>query len=1511
MTRTPTSHSFNLPAVAPRRSSLVLAALLTASSASAAVTDIGGSLTEVMNTVVGAGNSGRLISTTTTHWQATTSSVDIDLNNNEFRIDTGGGNAQIYNGAITGSGTLRLTGRSDATWTPDIQLGGAADNSPGNVLITQGRVTLNKTAGIDALAGPITVNTGATARIQLTQDHQIDDASTLTSTSSSGAFHLELGGHDETLAALDIKTGHWVETGSGGVLNVATLTVGGVAMPRGAYTAGSGFVTGTGYIDVDNFGPPVVSNPPGSPATPSPADANTQVHPATFTKLTWSAATDAAGYDVYLWPASSSKPAVPNAADLALNEYPLATPLLSLTAYKWQVIAKNAAGETPGAEWNFATVDRRDIAGALGQTLDSLVGSGPARLTADAITHWQATTSTSDILLNGHRLTINTGGGNGQTYDGTITGPGTLRFQGRNDATFSPDMRLGGSGSNSPDGVLLQYGRVQLNKTSGMDALAGPVTIDSVDTVRLQWLGSHQVNDASVIDSTATSGQFHLELGGFNESIAGLSIRSGHSIDTGNGGVLTTTTLAIDGTGMGAGTYTSASHGFISGTGSLVVGSGGGSSFETWAGGKGLSGQTAAFHLDPDADGIPTGLEFVLGGEPNPASPSASSSNLLPTASRDGDDFVFTFQRRHESAYLAPVVEFSPRLDSNWTTAVDPANSTIGVTPGSQSDLVTVTIPSDEHPTLFVRLKAVDTAVPGQPAPRITASPENADIPEGENFTLTAGAGGAKQVSWQWYFNGNAIEGATGSTHTVSAATPAAQGEYHVVVTNESGNAISAKASIAVTAAPGANGLDLIPWPLQVQPGSGDLAIAPGARIVASDPSLLDAATVLATEITATHAVTLPVVSSAPAEGDIVLELDASLAGERHTLAVTDRAIVRGRNAFSVSLGTSTLLQSLRTGSGALLCPRVTIDDQPAVGIRALHLDLARADHSLESLLQAVDLCRLYKINYLHLHFNDDQAYTFPSAAFPLLNTVTVSRGRKVYTLAEMEQLEAYAVARGVYIMPELEMPGHCNLMLVAYPELFKITYPTGPSAPYEPSSSINVAKAEVRAAVRTLIGEHCAVFQSTPYIHLGCDEVDWAWSENNADFQAVFTEWGFNRPNPRDNVHLVFAKFITIARDYAAEFGKQSIVWENGAMTGSPEVPAATDILVMPFDSYNPGSFPANGIKLVNAAWSPLYVVDHLRKPVSSIYDWDRTIFGQYSGECDDYASQTVAAEHVLGTQLTTFEQEEDMEMMSVRRRLAAMSERTWNPSLGTSFANFSSRLDHTDALLDSLLSPVRITYGGLDNPDDRVFGTSATASMSLTPGAAGQPLVIRYTTNRSDVTSSSPLYTGPITLTGNGYFRAAAFNTSGQRVGRMARELHRREMTVVDNLAAGKPVTANSGSNAARAVDLRDCQGWNTEVSTARPAGETLTVDLGALESISRIALLFAPSGSYSYRLEISPDGSTWTTVAEATIPGTRAGVTHNFTSTPARHVRVTLRPLAGSTGEKSLREIMVSGD
>jgi GH43 family beta-xylosidase len=127
--------------------------------------------------------------------------------------------------------------------------------------------------------------------------------------------------------------------------------------------------------------------------------------------------------------------------------------------------------------------------------------------------------------------------------------------------------------------------------------------------------------------------------------------------------------------------------------------------FVTWAGGKGLSGAAAAFDADPDGDGIPNGLEFLLGGQPNPAMPGANSSHLLPTSTIDGGTFVFAYSRSHAAASLAPVVEFTTDLAGSWTAATAGGNASIEVIPGTVADTVHTRIPTGSASRFFARLR--------------------------------------------------------------------------------------------------------------------------------------------------------------------------------------------------------------------------------------------------------------------------------------------------------------------------------------------------------------------------------------------------------------------------------------------------------------------------------------------------------------------------------------------------------------------------------------------------------------------------------------------------------------------------------------------------------------------------------------------------------------------------------------------------------------------------------------
>lgn len=675
----PGTYYFQLGGYAPPSPGKVATDIkLTWSFVAQPMVDISGTLSQVLDTVVGAGNAAWLTANAETFWEPTTSVSNVYLNGFQFSIDTGNGNPQFYNGTISGPGVLRLRGNTDATWVPDIHLGGSTANSPDSVTVVQGRVQLDKTAGIDALAGPITVATSGTARIQLLKNDQINDASVINSTTSSGMFHFDLGGFSETISGLDLGTGDLVNTGVGGILKVTTLVVDGIEMPKGAYTSNHAFVTGSGYIDVDDFGPPVIADLPGTPASPTPADAADNVHADALSKLTWAVASDTASYDVYLWLASETKPESPTAAEVLLTEYTLGSQVLSLETYNWQVVAKNAVGDTEGPVWTFSTLDRRDISGGLQQALDAVVGAGPARLVANAQTYWVTTTAAADVNLSGFQFTIDTGDGNQQTYNGAISGPGTLRLQGKPDGSSDPGIRLGGTVANTPDAVSISKGRVQLNKAAGVDALAGPITVSTPYTVVIQLLQSDQINDASVIDASASSGTLHLELGGFSDTIGGLVLKSGHTVKTGGGGVLTTRTLTFDGVPMTAGTYTSDSA-FITGSGSVVVTSGGAAA--TYADWTATNAGGQAPGEDYDLDGVMNGIEFFMGA-------TGSSCTQLPTVVTVGDVRTVTWTR--DPAVSVPFkIQVSDDL-SEWTDVVPPDASIDESIPTQ----VTYTLPS-------------------------------------------------------------------------------------------------------------------------------------------------------------------------------------------------------------------------------------------------------------------------------------------------------------------------------------------------------------------------------------------------------------------------------------------------------------------------------------------------------------------------------------------------------------------------------------------------------------------------------------------------------------------------------------------------------------------------------------------------------------------------------------------------------------------------------------------------
>ena len=207
--------------------------------------------------------------------------------------------------------------------------------------------------------------------------------------------------------------------------------------------------------------------------------------------------------------------------------------------------------------------------------------------------------------------------------------------------------------------------------------------------------------------------------------------------------------------------------------------------------------------------------------------------------------------------------------------------------------------------------------------------------------------------------------------------------------------------------------------------------------------------------------------------------------------------------------------------------------DGPRYEWRGLMLDVARHFFPPEDVRHVVDLIAPYRFNRLHLHLTDDQGWRIEVESWPRLAAVggasAVGGGRGgFYTQREFRDLVAYADAHGVVIVPEVDLPGHVNAALVAYPELASAAVTPVPHTGMEVGfSSLDTSSERALRFVDDVVGE-VAALTSGEYLHIGGDE-------------AAAT--------PPD----AYAAFVARACELVRTHGKTPVGWEEVAKASLP----------------------------------------------------------------------------------------------------------------------------------------------------------------------------------------------------------------------------------------------------------------------------------------------------------------------------------------------------------------------
>lgn len=411
--------------------------------------------------------------------------------------------------------------------------------------------------------------------------------------------------------------------------------------------------------------------------------------------------------------------------------------------------------------------------------------------------------------------------------------------------------------------------------------------------------------------------------------------------------------------------------------------------------------------------------------------------------------------------------------------------------------------------------------------------------------------------------------------------------------------------------------------------------------------------------------------------GGIELLYDPSLRKGGYRIEITENgARLYACDCGGITNALSTILQLMKRERDGIKLPLVSISDYPDCEYRSLMIDLARRPHPYEVLHEYVDLCFLYKVKYLHLHFIDTQSYTLPSRAFPKLPTV----GR-CYTHEQIDALVRYAHDRNVELIPEFEVPGHAAAMVGAYPELFANTPDKSGAADSDPdafrtnfkNNIICIGKPQIMDNLRILIEEIIDMFPYSRYIHIGGDE-------------AEINEWGCCRDCKRymaeykiGGVKALYTHFTKLMTDLVLSLGRTPIVWEGFPKEGCEAI--SRDVLVVAWESlYHLSTDLVNeGFNIVNASWKPLYITPHHYWEPNDILAWNLYTWQNWWDKSEAFLNpiHLQPTDKVKGSILCVWEWDYEHEMPHIRKNLAALSERTWTVRRYATDEQFSQKLD------------------------------------------------------------------------------------------------------------------------------------------------------------------------------------------------------------------------------------------
>ena len=519
---------------------------------------------------------------------------------------------------------------------------------------------------------------------------------------------------------------------------------------------------------------------------------------------------------------------------------------------------------------------------------------------------------------------------------------------------------------------------------------------------------------------------------------------------------------------------------------------------------------------------------------------------------------------------------------------------------------------------------------------------------------------------------------------------------------------------------------------------------------------------------------------------------------EGYQLKITEKNIsISSKTTKGAFYAVQSLIQLLpiKTDSKEITIQCLEIKDEPQFVYRGMHLDVARHFFSVDFIKKYINLMSMLKMNTFHWHLTEDQGWRIEIKKYPKLQEIAAFRnetlighyndqpqkfdGKKYggfYTQEEIKEIVKYASERQITIIPEIEMPGHSQAAIAAYPELGCTGEQIEVATKWGVFEDIYCTKEETFKFLEDVIDEVVPLFPGK-YIHIGGDEAPKIHWKNCKNCQKLLKKEGLKDEHELQNY------FITRMEKYINSKGKQIIGWDEILEGG-----LAPNATVMSWRGTN-GAVEAAKQKhpVILTPQSHCYF-DHYQSenendplaiggflPLEKVY-----LFNPIPKELT-----TEEARYVLGAQgnvwteyLSTSEKVEYM----VFPRAIALSEAVWSSSVHKNYDDFINRLEIFNKRLDAM----NVNYANhLYEINGKLLNDNGKLSYKLE--TITNKKIVYALNGKEPINLLHQEYDEPIKIDSSATIKAVIFNTDGEQLGTIF------EQRINLHKAVGKQISLN----------------------------------------------------------------------------------------------------------------------